>query len=89
MAIQELGERCGLGQQHGPERLEDACQRALAFGAYRYASVASILKHRLDQRPTPQDDAPSIQHANIRGANYYDETITTPEENTHAHPSHP
>ncbi len=78
-----------LGQQHGPERLEAACQRALTFGAYRYASVASILKHRLDQRPTPQDDAPSIQHANIRGANYYYETITTPEENTHAHPSHP
>ena len=71
-----------LGQQHGPERLEGACQRALAFGAYRYASVASILKHRLDQRPTPQDDAPSIQHANIRGANYDDESITTPEGNT-------
>lgn len=76
-----------LGRQHGRERLEAACQRALAFGAYRYASVASILKHGLDRRSTPQDEAPAIQHANIRGARYYDNH--TPNGDSHAYPSHP
>jgi hypothetical protein len=66
-----------LGKQYGNERLEAACQRALATGACSYKSVASILKSGLDQQPLPaQPEAtPAIAHANIRGADYYAPTL--------------
>jgi transposase len=62
-----------LGKQYGNERLEAACQRALATGACSYKSVASILKSRLDQQPLPSPPVatPAIAHENIRGADYY------------------
>jgi transposase len=54
-------------------RVEAVCLRALEIGALSYASVASILKHRLD-RPAPSaeptDGAPLL-HANIRGSGYF------------------
>lgn len=77
----------GLGRQHGPERLEAACRRALEFGAHRYSSIASILKHGLEKRPAPQDETPAIQHNNIRGASYYD--TTTPNGDNRASSPHP
>lgn len=62
-----------LGKQYGNERLEAACQRALATGACSYKSLASILKSGLDQQPLPQAaaPAPAIEHGNIRGAGYF------------------
>ena len=74
-----------LGHQHGAERLEAACRRALEFRAYRYASIASILKRGLDHHPTTPDAIPAIQHANIRGADYYNNTPSN--QNTHANSS--
>ena len=63
-----------LGQDYGLERLEAACRRALRIGSYSYRSVASILKHNLDQAPAPDPEAPAIEHANIRGATYYNQS---------------
>ncbi|MEP7209179.1 MAG: IS21 family transposase [Casimicrobiaceae bacterium] len=57
---------------HGAERLEAACERALAIGARSYSSVNSILKNNLDRRrPEPATDGPVITHDNIRGAKYF------------------
>jgi len=62
-----------LGKSYGDERLEAACQRALALGACSYKSLESILKHGLDRRPLPpQPDATAgSAHMNIRGPQYY------------------
>ena len=62
-----------LAKDYGEKRLDAACHRALAIGGTSYKSVASILKHYLDQRALPDQSAedPSISHKNIRGARYY------------------
>ena len=59
-----------LGQKHGRDRLERACQRALRYGACSYRSVASILKHGLEDRPE-EKPTPAPVHDNIRGGDYY------------------
>ena len=62
-----------LAQRYGDARAEAACIRALAHGARSYRSVASILKHGLDQAPIA-NDGPSdafIEHENVRGRDYY------------------
>jgi transposase len=63
-----------LGDKHGAERLEAACQRALLIRGLSYKSVKSILDHGLDQQPLaePAEAAAPIQHGNLRGAAYYD-----------------
>ena len=65
-----------LGKQYGPDRLEAACARALAINATSYKSLESILKKGLDKRLLPQQSPPlpMIEHANLRGADYYDST---------------
>lgn len=68
-----------LAKQHGPERLDAACARALAAGARSYRHVASILKHGLDRLPLDGELAPPRArpvHANVRGPAYYDQTDT-------------
>lgn len=53
-----------------PHRLNDACQRALAYRAYAYRSVRTILEKGL----TAEKEQPALQslhHANVRGAAYY------------------
>lgn len=64
---------------YSPERLEAACQHALAIGARTYRSVLSILKTNADQarprggdrnRPADAGDGP-IAHDNIRGPGYF------------------
>jgi transposase len=60
----------GLVGQHGTERVDAACARALALGTRSYTSVAAILKHRRDQ-PAGAAEAPSLLHENIRGPGYY------------------
>ncbi len=72
-----------LAKRYSRERLEMACQRALAIRDVSYRSIKSILEHHLDQRPLPtQMDCFSTGHDNIRGAEYY-----TNERNIHAHPT--
>jgi transposase len=65
----------GLLRVYPPERLEAACERALIAGARSYTNVESILKCGLDRQPliaAVQSDAPpSLDHENIRGADYY------------------
>jgi transposase len=76
----ELGYRSCLGllslaKQYTPQRLEAACQRALALGTLRQASVRSILERGLDSQPLPETDIEAadkpLVHENIRGAAYY------------------
>lgn len=65
-----------LAQRYSPERLENACQRALAIGGFSYQSVKSILERGLDAQPVeaaPRAVEPTLPlfHANIRGKDYY------------------
>ena len=53
-------------------RVEAVSLRAVEIGALAYASIASILKHRLDQSASPQAaDGTPLLHDNIRGSGYY------------------
>jgi transposase len=55
-----------------PARAETVSQRAVEIGALTYASIASILKHRLDRSAPPQAvDGTPLLHTNIRGPRYY------------------
>lgn len=74
----EQGYRACLGlmrltRNHGRSRMEAACERALAVGAHRYRSVASILEKGLDRQPlAPQQAELALpDHANLRGSGYY------------------
>ena len=76
----EQGVRAGLGvirlkKKYGADRLEEACRRAVEFGAYSYKSVESILDKGLDQQvyDPGQDTKPIGLHENIRGPQYYAE----------------
>jgi hypothetical protein len=64
-----------LAKRYTPQRLEAACQRALALGVLRQASVRSILERRLDSQPLPETEAETAAtppvHENLRGAAYY------------------
>ena len=63
-----------LGKHYGNDRVEAACRRACLTNAISYTSVDSILKHRLDELPLPQDSPQSslpICHDNVRGPGYY------------------
>ncbi|MCI0541145.1 MAG: IS21 family transposase [Verrucomicrobiales bacterium] len=76
----EMGFRSCLGllsleKRFGQERLEAACQRALALSAPTRQSVLSILEKGLDSQPLPESDTEAAAippvHANVRGAAYY------------------
>jgi len=55
-----------------PARAETVSLRAVEIGALSCASVASILKHRLDRRASlPAADGTPLLHDNIRGPRYY------------------
>jgi transposase len=62
-----------LGKRFGGERLEAACQRALAVQALSYRSVESILKNGLDKQslPAPPPQPLDRRHENVRGSTYY------------------
>ena len=62
-----------LGKTYGSERLEAAATRACNLHACSYQSVKSILHTGLDRQlalEPPPDRAP-IEHANIRGTDYF------------------
>jgi transposase len=56
----------GLAERHGPERLEAACQRALAAGDPSYRTVKGVLvagtEGDLDERPAAPPAAPAHLH---------------------------
>lgn len=62
-----------LSKQHGEERLEAACQTALALGACSYKSLESILRQGLERLPLAQQNLPlpPEEHINLRGPGYY------------------
>jgi len=61
-----------LAKTFGRERLEAACDRALAINANSYTSLHSILKNGLDrQRRTSATEDVAITHPNIRGSEYF------------------
>ena len=61
-----------LARSYGPERLDAACDRALAINTRTMTSVKSILLNRLDGRRLVQPpEAPPITHANIRGPKFF------------------
>jgi len=64
-----------LGKIYSHDRLNKACQRALAIRAIGYKSVQSILENNLDQQPLTQviDEQPitASAHDNVRGECYY------------------
>ena len=63
-----------LGSSFGEDRLEQACPRALRLQAYSYKSIQSILKTGLDRQaePQPLPERSPIEHANVRGAEYFE-----------------
>lgn len=62
-----------LAKGYGVERLEAACDRALAISGLSYRSIRSILKNGLDRQalPSPAQEPPAVSHDNVRGATYY------------------
>jgi transposase len=62
-----------LCKRYSPERLENACARAVFIQSYSYKSVDSILKKGLDKLPLSTDrmTIEPIAHPNIRGKHYY------------------
>ncbi len=63
-----------VGEQHGPERTELACARALHLGARSYKPVANILALGREAVPLPGEEpreAPAIEHENVRGPDYF------------------
>jgi len=62
-----------LGQRYSTGRLEVAATRAVSVGACSYRSVKSMLERGLDRQPleAPVPRLP-IEHANLRGAAYFD-----------------
>jgi transposase len=62
-----------LANRFGPERVEKAAQRALAFGNCSYRSIKSILSSNLDKQPLERA-APAAalpNHENIRGGDFF------------------
>ena len=64
-----------LAKSYTDQRLEAACQRALAIGTTSYRSIESILKNNLDRKPLLEDNEPTcpVEHQNIRGSRYYED----------------
>lgn len=62
-----------LCNRYGVERTEAACRKALAIHAVNYKSVKALLENNMDKLPDPplEVPVPPVQHANIRGADYY------------------
>jgi transposase len=65
-----------LSKQYSPERLEVACELALAAGARRYKNVKQILVNGMDQfnQETDEHTNRPVDHSNLRGSDYYKET---------------
>jgi transposase len=62
-----------LSKAYTPERLENACKRAISIGGINYRSVKSILEKGLDKETAiaEENKSKTIEHENIRGHNYY------------------
>jgi transposase len=61
-----------LVKEHGPDRLDMACEKALDFGFYSYKRIKNILDRGLEKDifTEPKDHCIS-SHENLRGSEYY------------------
>jgi transposase len=61
-----------LSRRYGRERLEAACERALALGTVRYRHVRDLLANNRDllAQEAPAEWTSPV-HANVRGPDYY------------------
>ena len=53
------------------ERAESVSARAVAVGAFNYKSIGSILANNLDRTPPTTTSGVVIEHANVRGKDYF------------------
>lgn len=62
-----------LAGKYGKDRLEAACHTANVLGLVGLKRLRSLLKHRLEQAPldAPMPSTAPVEHANLRGAQYY------------------
>ena len=61
-----------LVKEHGPDRLEKACGKALSFGFYSYRRIKNILDRGLEEDLFSEQKEHSISlHENVRGSKYY------------------
>jgi transposase len=61
-----------LGNRYSGERLNRACERALAYRVYSYRGVKNILAlHLEDAREKEEAARNPVNHENIRGGRYY------------------
>jgi len=61
-----------LSRRYGRERLEAACERALALGTVRYGHVRDLLANNRDRVASDAaTEWTSPAHANVRGPDYY------------------
>jgi transposase len=61
-----------MAKKVGNVRLENACKRALDYGAYNYNMIDRILEKGWDTVEEPdQNEIDMPHHNNIRGGNYY------------------
>ncbi|WP_438853154.1 IS21 family transposase [Brevundimonas nasdae] len=71
---QKLGALRTLAHEHGGERLDKACSRALRIGARAVTSIRSMLKARMEDAPiheAPSQPSATGPHRNVRGAVYF------------------
>ena len=62
-----------LAKLYTPERVEEACKRALDLQAYNYKSVKSLLEHGLEKVSPAIREKIIPLHDNVRGKSYYGE----------------
>jgi hypothetical protein len=61
-----------LVKEHGSDKLNKACRRALGFGFYSYRRIKNILDSGIEEEKLAESkDLPVISHENIRGSQYY------------------
>ena len=62
-----------LSKTYSPERVENACRRALELQAYNYKSIKSLLERNLENLTVAERKNIVRLHANVRGSSYYRE----------------
>jgi hypothetical protein len=62
-----------LSKLYPPERVEQACLRALDLKAYNYKSVKSLLERGMEKLNPEAKQKIIPLHSNVRGKNYYKE----------------
>jgi len=84
----EQGYRACLGiirleSKYSADKLNRACDRALRYRVHSYSGVRNILLNNLEElEESRTEKVPTIQHENIRGAEYYQGAVSlTPSLN--------